>query len=999
MTQTPYQLDPQKRNLSSSLETTTGKFASPKAYGRQGIIPLRRVSLQNRLLSIVLPTLIGTLATSSFLGYHLIHKTAEAEAQGQLANKGILAKDTFTQLLDNAYKISQVIASDPQVLNSLRTSRQKVQNLGLDKLSIDELEQKFSASKLLTPNQELNNYLRQIAEVSDLAEIFYTDSYGFNLAYNQPTSDFVQRDEIWWQQGKNQTQWLNIPDFDESAQAIGFELVQAINDPNSGEFLGVIKALLPENYFDSLTDNLLSSGLEDSQVVQIIVPEVNSVITTFTPQGAIQAQEIVGGSNIAAIADLILSKQQQQAEALEKDLKQKFSLKQLKLDNVDFARHIIAGFVYQNRYYKLLLIPKRNWVVVVSIDNRDLAKAGSELIPLLILNVVLVSLVATAIVSSLSHQISKPLVNLATIAEQAAAGNLDVQAPSLGTVEIEILANSLNNLITQVKELLGQEQKKIEQAKKLQEISQKIQKKLEKNEILATVVTDVRKVLGKDRVIYCQWEGNGEGLTLPSKGRTRVRSRTPHREMSVGACTPRQTSVIAESVVADYPSALGAELKDSCFTKEYIDKYEQGQITAIDNLAQTDVTDSYHQQIESFAVKAILIIPVFVKSKLDGLLIVHQCAAPTPWQTTEIDWLTQIAIQISFAFEQTSFLEQIKLTEEKEKQAKEYIQKRALQLLMEVDPVSQGDLTIRAQVKEDEIGTIADSYNSAIESLQKIVVQVKNVSLEVQANTSENEQAIGKLAQEAVKQAAEIATSMIQIQKMSESIKAVSANAAQAEAVVQNANQNIANGDRSMDQTVAEIHTIQTTVNEAAQKVKQLGESSQTISQAVNLIGRFAAQTHLLALKASIEAARAGEQGKGFAVIADEVRSLAAQSAEATAEIENLVTKIQLETNDVVEAMNLGIQQVEAGTQLVQQTRQSLTAVTAASGEISQLVREIAQAAIVQAETSELVGETIANVATIAEENSQSANRVSTSIKELRQTAEKLQAGIGQFKT
>lgn len=984
MTQTPSQSDSQKRNLSSSLETTTGKFIPSKAYGRQGTIPLRGISLQNRLLSIVLPTLIGTLATSSFLGYHLIHKTAEAEAQEQLANKGILTKDTFTQLLDNAYKISQVIASDPQVLNSLRTSRQKVLNLGLDKLSIDELEQKFSETKLLTPNQELNNYLRQIAEVSDLAEIFYTDSYGFNLAYNQPTSDFVQRDEIWWQQGKNQTQWLNIPEFDESAQAMGFELVQAINDPNSGEFLGVIKALLPENYFDSLTDNLLSSGLEDSQVVQIIAPEVNSVITTFTPQGAIQEQEIVGGSNIAAIADLILSKQQQQTAELEKDLKQKFSLKQLKLDNVDFARHTIAGFIYQNRYYKLLLIPERNWGVVVSIDNRDLAKAGSELIPLLILNVVLVSLVATAIVSSLSHQISKPLVNLATTAEQAAAGNLDVQAPSLGTVEIEILANSLNNLITQVKELLGQEKKKIEQAKKLQEISQKIQKNLEKNEILATVVTDVRKVLGKDRVIYCQWEGNDEGLTLPFEGRT---------------CTPRKTSVIAESVVADYPSALGAELKDSCFTKEYLDKYEQGQITAIDNLAQTDVTDSYHQQIESFAVKAILVIPILVQDKLDGLLIVHQCANPTPWQNTEIDWLTQIAIQISFAFEQISFLEQIKLTEEKEKQAKEYIQKRALQLLMEVDPVSQGDLTIRAQVKEDEIGTIADSYNSTIESLQKIVDRVKNVSLEVQANTSENEKAIGKLAQEAVKQAAEIATSMIQIQKMSESIKAVSANAAQAESVVQNANQNIADGDRSMNQTVAEINTIQTTVNEAAQKVKQLGESSQTISQAVNLIGRFAAQTHLLALKASIEAARAGEQGKGFAVIADEVRSLAAQSAEATAEIENLVTKIQLETNDVVEAMNLGIQQVEVGTQLVQQTRKSLTAVTAASSEISQLVREIAQAAILQAETSELVGETIANVATIAEENSQSANRVSTSIKELRKTAEKLQTGIGQFKT
>ena len=318
---------------------------------------------------------------------------------------------------------------------------------------------------------------------------------------------------------------------------------------------------------------------------------------------------------------------------------------------------------------------------------------------------------------------------------------------------------------------------------------------------------------------------------------------------------------------------------------------------------------------------------------------------------------------------------------------------------MEVDGLSQGDLTIRASVTEDEIGTIADSYNATIESLQKIVAQVKAVSREVQTTTSDNEQAIKNLAQEAVRQAEEIWTSMIQIKKMSESIQAVSANAAQAESIVQHANQNIAAGDEAMNLTVAEINAIQTTVNEAAQKVKQLGESSQSISQAVNLIGRFAAQTHLLALKASIEAARAGEQGKGFAVIADEVRSLAAQSAEATAEIDNLVTRIQLETNEVVEAMNTGTKQVEVGTQLVQQTRQSLTQVNAAGREISQLVEEITQAAIAQAETSGLVSETIADVAVIAEENSKSATKVSTSIKELRQTAEKLQAGIGQFKT
>ena len=926
----------------------------------------RQLSLQTKLLSVVLPTIIGTLALSSLLGYYLIHKTTKKEVEQQLENKAILAKNTIEQLLDQAIKIPQVVASNAQIIDSIRTSRQKVQNSGLDKLSIPELEQKFAATKLLTPNRELNDYLRKVAQVSELEEIFYTNSYGLNIAYSNPTSDFVQRDEDWWEKGKNQTRWLSPPKFDASANNVGFELVQAIKDPDSEEFLGVIKVLLPENYFDPLADNLLNTGIKNSQIVQLLSPELDNAIKTITPEGLSQDRDIVGGIELARIAGLVLQKQKKE---LYKTLKQEFSVKKLKIKSADFTPQIIASFVYKNRAYTVLSIKERNWVAVASIDRNELNNAGNELTLILILNLILVSCVATVIISLLSRQISQPLVNLAATAEQAAAGNLDIRAKYLGTYEVQTLANSLNNLIVRVKELLKQERIKTEEAKNLQRIIQKINEGEEKQEILTTVVREIRQTLPADRVIYYQFDHNWQG------------------------------TVTAESVLSDYPSVLGTKINDPYFTRGYIQKYKRGRIATIDNLEQAKLTDCHRQQLESFAVKANLVVPVLIQNQLDGLLIVHQCSAPHHWETSEIDWLTQIADRVSSALNRINFLEQLKITEEREKQAREYLQQRALELLMEVHPVSHGDLTIRARVKEDEIGTIADSYNATIENLHKIVNQVKEVSQEVQANTSENERVISNLAQEAVKQAEEISLSMIQIQKMSESIQAISANAAKAESIVQNANQNIAAGDEAMNQTVAEINTIQTTVNEAAQKVQQLGESSQAISQAVNLIGRFAAQTHLLALKASIEAARAGERGKGFAVIADEVRSLAAQSAEATAEIDNLVARIQLETNEVVEAMNTGTKQVEIGSKLVQQTRQSLTEVTAASHEISQLVREIAQAAIAQAKTSGIVSETIADVAIIAEANSRSATTVSTSIHKLYQTAEKLQLGIGQFKT
>ncbi|NJO94389.1 MAG: chemotaxis protein, partial [Hydrococcus sp. RM1_1_31] len=170
------------------------------------------------------------------------------------------------------------------------------------------------------------------------------------------------------------------------------------------------------------------------------------------------------------------------------------------------------------------------------------------------------------------------------------------------------------------------------------------------------------------------------------------------------------------------------------------------------------------------------------------------------------------------------------------------------------------------------------------------------------------------------------------------------------------------------------------------------------ISKVVNLIGRFAAQTHMLALKASIEAARAGDEGQGFAVIADEVRMLAAQSAEATAEIGNLVTSIQTETNEVANAMETGTTRVMVGTKLVEETRQSLTKIGEVNTQINQLVKAIAKAASEQSQASEVVSHTMTEVASISTKTSTEATQVSDSFQELLTVAQTLQKSVGQFK-
>ena len=233
---------------------------------------------------------------------------------------------------------------------------------------------------------------------------------------------------------------------------------------------------------------------------------------------------------------------------------------------------------------------------------------------------------------------------------------------------------------------------------------------------------------------------------------------------------------------------------------------------------------------------------------------------------------------------------------------------------------------------------------------------------------------------------------------MNQSIRTVTHNAEAALQAVQEANSTVSAGESAMNQTVDGMLAIRGTVTETAKKIQHLGESSQKISKVVSLIGRFAAQTHLLALKASIEAARAGEDGRGFAVIAEEVRTLAAQSAEATAEIATLVSSIQSETREVAQTMQLGTEQVAMGSHLVDETRKSLNRITTASTQIGNLVASIFQSASEQSQTSDSVNHIMAEVASIAQNTSYSASGVATSFEELLKVAQDLQTSVDQFK-
>jgi methyl-accepting chemotaxis protein PixJ len=604
-------------------------------------------------------------------------------------------------------------------------------------------------------------------------------------------------------------------------------------------------------------------------------------------------------------------------------------------------------------------LPEPGWGLVIS---RSVDRAFAPLLELrqiLWLGTGVATLSIAALAAVVAKRATRPILDAAKAVAQIGLGKLDTRLAVRGAAEMAVLETSINSMAKQLEELVQLKAAEAKRSQLLKDITLKITSAIDRQAILSTVVAETRSALLADRaIVYC-FDGDRIG------------------------------SVAVEAASAGITRILGKNFEN--YALERYAQYQQGQVEIVSNLSQADMRDECWKQLAAFAVKSSLSTPILVGDRRLGLLVVHQCNVPRYWQKAEIDFFAQIAAQLGLALERADLLEQ-------QKNAKEQLQRRALDLLIEVDPISQGDLTIRARVTEDEIGTIADSYNSTVESLQAIALQAQTAVQQVETAISGNDPLVQALSQGAWQQSKEIATALERIQAMADSAKIVAANAAQAEVDVRQARETVASGDVAMNRAVDEMQTIRETVATTTKKIKCLGESSQKIYKVVNLIAHFAERTSLLAMNASIEAARAGEEGRGFAAVADEVRSLARQSAKATAEIEKLVSGIQRETNEVATAMAIGTEQVALGTQLVDETRQSLNLINAASGRIHQLVGAIAQAAIEQSHDSEAATTTIATVAAIAETTSLTATEVSASFQELSTVARSLQASVGKFK-
>ncbi|WP_016952359.1 GAF domain-containing protein [Anabaena sp. PCC 7108] len=518
-----------------------------------------------------------------------------------------------------------------------------------------------------------------------------------------------------------------------------------------------------------------------------------------------------------------------------------------------------------------------------------------------------------------------------------------------------------------------------EQEKSITKIVNRIRQSLEVAEIFKTTTQEVRQLLKCDRTAVYQFTSDWGG------------------------------EFVAESVVSGWVKLVGPGIKtvlnDPCLQSNEGGRYQKGDTLIVNDIYKATLDPCYIEIIEKYEARAYIITPILFGEKLWGLMAAYQNSGTREWEESEINLLTRIGDQLGIALQQAEYLQQVqaqssKLAEaaQREKAAKELLQQRSIQLLRAIAPALSGDLTVRAPITEDELGTIADAYNGTLQALQQIVIQVQAASQQVaQTSINSNSSLVG-LTDLAKEQSDEITQALSDIQQMVDSTQAVVANAQLVQVALQQANKTVDSGDTAMNQTVNAIQAIRETVAQTSKKIKRLSESSQKISKVVNLISNFATQTNVLALNAAIEATRAGEYGKGFAVVADEVRSLSRQSAAATIEIEKLVQEIQTETGEVAVAMETGIQQVVEGTNLVSETRQNLNAIVSATAEISQLIERITEATQKQMSQSVTVTASMNDVASIANKTFGESQEIAIVFQNLSGMAQDLLTTASKFK-
>ncbi|MDH3892690.1 MAG: methyl-accepting chemotaxis protein [candidate division Zixibacteria bacterium] len=311
--------------------------------------------------------------------------------------------------------------------------------------------------------------------------------------------------------------------------------------------------------------------------------------------------------------------------------------------------------------------------------------------------------------------------------------------------------------------------------------------------------------------------------------------------------------------------------------------------------------------------------------------------------------------------------------------------------------IADGDLTVSVQPKS-ETDLLGNSFKKMGLNLTIMIRQLTESAGEVVSAATEISASSAQMSQGAKQQTDQIDQVSTAIEEMTATIVESSKNAGEASEGAKSASETADTGGEVVGKTIDGMQRIAGVVRESAESISRLASSVDQIGEIIGVIDDIADQTNLLALNAAIEAARAGEQGRGFAVVADEVRKLAERTGTATGEITGMIKGIQSETDQAVNSMEAGIQEVDKGKELADKAGNSLNEIVSMSQQVMRMINQIADAALEQSTAAEEIAKSVEDVSSIAKETAGGADQSASVAEQLSRQADHLKSMVAKFK-
>jgi len=310
------------------------------------------------------------------------------------------------------------------------------------------------------------------------------------------------------------------------------------------------------------------------------------------------------------------------------------------------------------------------------------------------------------------------------------------------------------------------------------------------------------------------------------------------------------------------------------------------------------------------------------------------------------------------------------------------------------------DLSLRlSDDSSDETGKMAKAFNSMLNKFSSVIGQVASTSTEISSVTNQMVTVTDATNLNMSQQRSDTDQLATAVTEMAATAQEVASNANQAADVSQQAEENATQGQQVITSTISNINAIAGDIEEASKVIADLASDSDEIGTVLDVIKGIAEQTNLLALNAAIEAARAGEQGRGFAVVADEVRSLASRTQQSTEEIETMIERLQTGAGKAVKVTEAGLERTRESASQSSGATDSLNVIMTSVKKINDIIIQVSSAAEEQTNVAEEINQRIVSISQIAEKTDEGSKQTVACSENLSVQSADLNSVVNQFKT